>query len=277
MIWGKAIGTVLGYIVAGWIGAVVGFLIGHMFDLGLSQQALLDGIFQSAAKRNKIQQAFFEATFQIMGYVAKSDGRVSESEIATVEALMQNLRVTGEARVQAVALFNEGKRDGFNIEERLATLTKFFAENKILLQVFVEIQLQAAYAEGSMADAKKAVIIFICERLGLNRDVFARLNNMHQAEEKFKHYQQQRYYETFQKMRSNSATNDAYQMLGVDSKASDAEVKRAYRKLMSQHHPDKLIAKGLPESMIALATEKTQEIQKAYESIVESRSKLNLQ
>lgn len=276
MIWGKVIGTILGFIVGRWIGAVVGFLIGHMFDLGLSQQALLEGIFHPAAKRNKIQQAFFEATFQIMGYVAKSDGRVSESEIAVVELLMRNLQVTGDAREQAIHFFNEGKKDGFNIDERLVALSKFFSRNKALLQVFIEIQLQAAYAEGGMADAKKAVIIYVCERLGLNRDVFARLNNMHQAEEKFKQYQRQRYYETFQKMRANSETNDAYQMLGIDSKASDAEVKRAYRKLMSQHHPDKLIAKGLPESMVAIATEKTQDIQKAYDSIMESRTTLNL-
>lgn len=274
MIWGKVIGTVLGFVVARWIGAVVGFLLGHMFDLGFNQQLLLEGIFNPAARRNKIQQAFFEASFQIMGYVAKSDGRVSESEIAGVESLMKNFQVTGETRAQAIAFFNQGKSEGFNLEERLAELSKFFAKNKALLQVFIEIQLQAAYAEGGMPDTKKAVIIYICERLGLHRDVFARLNNMHQAEEKFKTYERQRYYETFQKMRSGSRMHEAYQMLGVDPKATDAEVKRAYRKLMSQHHPDKLIAKGLPESMIAIATERTQEIQKAYDSIMESREKV---
>ena len=65
--------------------------------------------------------------------------------------------------------------------------------------------------------------------------------------------------------------DDAYAMLDIGRGASDAEVKKAYRRLMSQHHPDKLVSKGLPEEMIKLATEKTQEIRKAYDLVRESR------
>ena len=64
-----------------------------------------------------------------------------------------------------------------------------------------------------------------------------------------------------------STLKAAYQVLGVAETASDAEVKKAYRRLMNQHHPDKLVAKGLPEEMMKLATEKTQEIKNAYEQI----------
>ncbi|MGB0734058.1 MAG: DnaJ domain-containing protein, partial [Pontibacterium sp.] len=65
--------------------------------------------------------------------------------------------------------------------------------------------------------------------------------------------------------------DDAYKVIGVEPEATDAEVKRAYRKLMSQHHPDKLVAKGLPEEMMQVAKEKSQEIQAAYELIKQSR------
>jgi len=65
---------------------------------------------------------------------------------------------------------------------------------------------------------------------------------------------------------------DAYSMLGVKSDATDGEVKKSYRKLMSQHHPDKLVSRGLPEEMIKLATEKTVEIKAAYEQIKKERN-----
>jgi DnaJ like chaperone protein len=63
-------------------------------------------------------------------------------------------------------------------------------------------------------------------------------------------------------------------VLGVAAGATDAEVKTAYRRLMNQHHPDKLVAKGLPEEMVALATEKTQEIKAAYDTVKAARGEL---
>ncbi|MDH5649967.1 MAG: DnaJ domain-containing protein, partial [Gammaproteobacteria bacterium] len=70
---------------------------------------------------------------------------------------------------------------------------------------------------------------------------------------------------------SHSNLVHAYTLLGIKENATDAEVKTAYRKLMSQHHPDKLVSRGLPEEMMKLATEKTQEIKAAYEAIVAAR------
>ena len=64
--------------------------------------------------------------------------------------------------------------------------------------------------------------------------------------------------------------SQAYKILGVSKNSSEAEIKKAYRRLMSQHHPDKLVSKGLPDEMIQLATEKTQEIRKAYDLIKKS-------
>ena len=63
----------------------------------------------------------------------------------------------------------------------------------------------------------------------------------------------------------------AYAALGVDSSVSDRELKRAYRKRMSENHPDKLIARGVPEDMVRLATERSQEIQSAYEQVRRQR------
>lgn len=272
MIWGKVFGTLFGYLVAKWPGAIVGFILGFFFDKGLSQSSLISNLF-GGEQRKKVQAAFFKATFNVMGHIAKSDGQVTRDEVRNIEHIMRQLHVEGETRQQAIQFFNEGKSSDFNLDETINNLREVCEKHKALLQIFIEIQLQAAYLDGVLVDAKRAKLIYISERLGIDRTLFARLNAMHQAEEKFREYLRQQYQQKFQKMRNTSTVNEAYKILGVDPSISDGELKKSYRKLMSQHHPDKLIAQGLPEEMIKLTTEKTQEIKKAYDTIVESRGR----
>jgi len=88
--------------------------------------------------------------------------------------------------------------------------------------------------------------------------------HFHQTGSGQAHYQQQS---------SEEALKEAYAVLGVTSAASDGEVKKAYRRQMNEHHPDKLVSKGMPEEMVKMATEKTQEIKAAYELVVAQRKK----
>lgn len=273
MIWGKLIGTLLGYLVARIPGAIVGFIIGYFFDQGMKQDSLIQNLFSSKSQREKIQSTFFKATFTIMGHVAKSDGVVSHDEVKNIEEIMRQLHIDAQARKQAIQFFNQGKRADFNLDDMLNELSSVCKRHKALLQVFIEIQLQAAYLNGVLFDSKRAILIYVSERLGIDRTLFARLNAMHQAEDKFREYMHQQYQQKFHKMRNTSTVSEAYKVLGVEANASDAVVKKAYRKLMSQHHPDKLIAQGLPEQMIKITTEKTVEIKKAYDTIMESRNR----
>lgn len=270
---GSIIGALLGYLVARVPGAIIGFAVGFFFDKALRQQAIIQGIFSGNQQREKIQTIFLKATFQIIGNVAKADGRVTESEIQEVERIMQQLKLQGDARKTAITYFQEGKSPDFNLDAALNELIKAMRNQQLLVTMFIEIQLQAAHAEGFLNDAKRARLVYVSERLGFDRVAFARLNSMYQAEEKFKDYQRQHYHQQYKKMHKGSAFLEAYKILGIEKTATDAEVKKAYRKLMSMHHPDKLIAKGLPPEMIRLATEKTQEIKAAYELIIQTRAK----
>ncbi len=270
---GRIIGTLLGYLMARIPGAIIGFLIGYAFDKAIKQQAVVSSLFSGNIKREKTQSVFLKATFQIIGHVAKSDGRVSETEIQEVERIMHQLRLQGEARQTAIEYFKEGKSAEFNLDNTLNKLIAALGNQQLLITMFIEIQLQAAYAEGYLTDGKRAKLVYISERLGFNRVAFARLNSMHQAEEKFRDYQRKHFHQQYQKMHQGSALSEAYKVLGIEKTANDNDVKKAYRKLMSMHHPDKLIAKGLPPEMIRLATEKTQEIKSAYELIIEARAK----
>lgn len=270
---GRIIGTLLGYLVGRIPGAMIGFGIGYFFDKAIQQQVIIQGLFQGKGQLEKIQTIFLKVTFQLIGHVAKSDGRVSETEIQEVERIMKQLNLQGERRDMAIAYFREGKASEFNLDTALNELISAIKHQPLLVTMFIEIQLQAAYAGGFLNDAKRAKLVYISERLGFNRVAFARLNSMYQAEEKFKDYQRQHYHQQYKKMHKGSAIMEAYKILGVERTTSDTDIKKAYRKLMSTHHPDKLIAKGLPPEMIRVATEKTQEIKAAYELIMETRSK----
>lgn len=253
--WGKIIGGAFGYMLGGPLGAMLGAALGHNFDKGLNLTDHPGGA--GSGQQERVQAAFFTATFSVMGYVAKADGQVSKAEIANAEAIMSRMLLNADQRKAAIRLFNEGKQDGFDLA---AVLEQFRIEchRRInLLQMFLEIQISTAMADGQLHRAEKQALYRIGEALGFARQQIDHLFHLAGGAPSAS--------------TQKSRLAEAYEILGVDRNTSDAEVKKAYRRLMSQHHPDKLVSKGLPEEMIRLANEKTQQIRDAYERITESR------
>ncbi len=259
--WGKLIGGVLGYMMGGLFGGLIGVLLGHQFDRGLAN---FSGNFSTGLgglSHGEIQRAFFEATFSVMGHLAKADGRVSEEEIALARHVMARMGLSEQARHEAITLFSKGKESDFVLEDMLTRFHNATRRARNLQQMFIEIQLHAAYADGELNPAEKKLLLVICDALGFSTTDFDRLEAMVRAEQ---HAAKGGRVEQV-------SLDDAYAILNVTRESSDAEVKRAYRKLTNQHHPDKLVAKGLPEEMMKLAEEKTHEIRAAYERIREAR------
>lgn len=265
--WGKVIGGLCGLMLLGPIGFLIGIFIGHMFDLGLHKHWQI--LHTQVKQQSQIQQIFFRTTFLVMGYVAKADGRVSEAEIQVARNVMNRMGLNEAMRHQAIEYFTQGKQANFRLEQALADLAQVAHNNKVLLRMFVEIQTQAAMADGSMSSAKQAVLKTISQRLGFAPFDFNVFEDLFRYQHGYQQRSQQQNYQ--QARRASFPLREAYALLGIPDSASDAEVKRAYRRSMSQNHPDKLVAKGLPEGMIKLATEKTQNIKAAYEAICAAR------
>ena len=259
--WGKALGGAFGFMLGGPLGALMGIAFGHNFDRGLNGMDK-DG-WQPGIDNDRIQAAFFTATFSVMGYIAKADGKVTRDEIRLAGEVMNHLGLNADMRESAKKLFNEGKSTDFPIDEVLDQFRKETHRRTTLIQMFLEIQLQAAYADGVMHPAEEEVLAHICQKLGIPLAQLKRLEEMFKAGFGSTGYAQSG--------SSKTTLEDAYSILGADKSMSDAELKKSYRRLMSQHHPDKLVAKGLPEEMIKDATEKTQQIKSAYEQVKESR------
>lgn len=253
---GKLIGIVLGGLFFGHVGVVVGFILGHLYDTGYFKRFI--HISSSFHQQSQTQRVFFNATFQVMGYIAKSDGRVSENEIAIARQIMNQMLLNENLKREAIQLFNYGKENDFDLDATLTDLRMACHQHSSLLRIFLEMQLQMALAEtGNLTEEKRRILQYICGRLGVIGIDFSQFEQRARAEQNY--------------TRHHNNLDDAYRILGVTRTATDAEVKVAYRRLMSQHHPDKLMAKGLPPEMIKVATQKTQQIKKAYEQIKATR------
>lgn len=259
--WGKLVGGGLGFALGGPIGAMIGAMMGHQFDQSAASQRGQFGA--DPGSQERIQAAFFTATFSVMGHIAKADGRVSPQEIQLAKQMMAEMHLNREQQEAAVKLFNQGKQADFALDEVLEQFRIECHRKTTLMQVFIEIQIQAAYADGTKHPAEERILRHICSVLGYSPDLLSQLESLI--------FTQQRGYQQTARAPSESDLANAYRILGVDSSAPDAEVKKAYRRLMNQHHPDKLVSKGLPEEMIKVATNKTKEIQKAYDLIKEYR------
>ncbi|SIP71988.1 DnaJ-like protein djlA (fragment) [Xenorhabdus innexi] len=132
--------------------------------------------------------------------------------------------------------------------------------------MFLEIQLQAAFADGELHPNERKVLFVIAEELGISRIQFEQFLAMMEGGRHFGgQYQQNGHYQGAARQRAT--LEDACKVLGVSQSDDATTIKRAYRKLMSEHHPDKLVAKGLPPEMMELAKQKAQSIQAAYDLI----------
>jgi DnaJ like chaperone protein len=206
--------------------------------------------------------AFFVATFSVMGHVAKINGRVRPEAISYAKQIMTEMQLNAELRATAIDLFGQGKQVDFPLDHVLAEFYKDCHQSHALIQRFVEIQCQTAVVDGTLTSTEDELLWRVCHQLRLSRFYYHRIKMQMFTQQYF--YQYKPYNPN---ARPASSLAEAYRVLGVSSSASQVEIKQAYRRLMSQHHPDKLAAKGLSEDRMRLAKEKTQQISKAYDTI----------
>lgn len=248
------IGASLGYLAADGVGLFLGGVAGWLFARGL-QRGFTPGVgpVQAASQ-------FVEVTFAVMGALCKADGQVTPEEIRAAEQVFDQLHLSAAQREAAKAAFNRGKAPGFDVDAEVDKLAGLRFGRAALFQVFLQVQCMAVAADGAVHPAEHEMLVRVARRLGLSASDVDRLEALLRAAD------------TGGGQRSPAdRLADAYTALGITPEASDAEVKRAYRKLVAENHPDKLASKGLPESMREAAEERTREINVAYELIQEAR------
>lgn len=273
--WGKAIGIGFGFMIGGPLGAILGGALGHMYDVESQSPAGLKRLrcphchntvpitgdghcpvcgmqFSGASAKTSTydrQFIFYLSLASLAAKMAKADGVVTEDEVRAFDHFVRvDLRLNTEERKIVANLFNEAKaspEDGLAIARQFKDLVGFQRE---LLHTMVHLLFRISMADGKFHQAEERYINQVAQIFGLSSMEYEQIKAL------------------FIKK-----TDRAYQVLGVTPQASDTEIKEAYKKLVREYHPDKLVSKGLPEDFMKIAHEKMSEINAAYDQIKKER------
>lgn len=263
--WGKVLGALFGLALFKLPGLFLGVIVGHYFDQWFQRRVGswegLQGIFG----QDEEQALFMYSSFAAMGHIAKATGVVTRSHIDQASHFMQQLGLTAQQQREAQAAFRDGKAANFPFNRQITEFYLRYKKRPDVLQLFLEIQLSIACVNGKLTNEQYQLLVQAASCLAISRRDLDQLLAAYQAQARF---QQEQTPERDQR----DALAAAYQVLGCEVEVSDTELKRAYRKLMAQHHPDKLMAQGVPAAMLDVAKRRTQDIQAAYELIKTARS-----
>lgn len=252
--------ALIGALIGGAIGGSTGFLLGGFvgYYSGIALKRFVVGNLRVA------QTQLFDSVFAIMGALCKADQVVSREEINAVEQIFRMLNLQGAQRDQAKAAFNRGKQPDFDLDSAVDQFAQLTRGRAPLLQLFLQLQVMAVAADGRIDPAEHEMLVRIARRLGLSEADVSQLEALLRATKEGR--------AAPGGPPPKARLADAYTALGVTPESSPAEIKRAYRKLISQNHPDKLAARGLPESMRPVAEERSRELNAAYDLLKEARN-----
>jgi len=234
-IWGKFGGAVAGLIAGGPVGAVLGALAGHF---------LVD------REDGDSNVAFTIAVIALSAKMAKADGVVTDDEVRAFERLF---RVSPEEAQNVRRVFDMARRDTAGFETYAAQIARLFADNPALLEDILDGLFEIAKADGVLHPGEAAFLERVAEIFGFAPNEFRRIRASHFAPD----------------------AADPYVVLGVAYDASDEEIRRTYRRLVKENHPDSLIGRGVPPEFVRLATDKLAAINGAFDRIeLERRAKV---
>lgn len=248
---GKMIGGTIGFAVGGPLGAVAGAAFGHTF-VDKKEQAYLSsrpGVKQQLSNVEQAQMVFFTAAFSMLAKLCKSDGQVSPKEIAAIEGFMrQDLQLDEKSRQTAQNIFRQAKNSPESFEAFAQQFYFVFKTQPHIIDLMMDILFRVSAADGQITQTEEQLLLSASRIFNYSAGDFARFKSKYEK-----------------------ASKPHYAILKCDETASNEEIKKQYRKLVSEYHPDKIEAKGLPQEFIKFANDKFKEIQNAYDEIKKER------
>lgn len=247
---GTLIGLGAGFAVASIPGALLGALLGQALDRRLRLQGW-DDMRERLGGRSPLQDD--ELLFVLLGRLAKSDGRVAEQHIQQARQEMVRLDMPEAARLRAIAAFNRGKAG----KDRLAGHLRRIRMQPRAAEGTLRACWRMAWADGKAGRHERELLLEWGHKLGLSRRQVQAMSLE---------------YEPRKAQVASGVMNyaSALRLLGVEADTEADQVKQAYRRLVSKHHPDKLAGSGASEAQVREATERTRELHQAY-AIVRKR------
>lgn len=233
-IWGKLGGAAAGLAMGGPLGAVFGAFAGHILDR-----------FKGANTPEKRKMAFTIGVIALSAKMAKADGVVTADEVTAFRDVFH----VPENELQNVSrFFDLARKDMRGYEMYAEQLAKLFADDPAILEEVLNGLFHIAKADGMLHDKEQSFLQSVAQIFGMSEGDYMRVKAAHFTD-----------------------AADPYVILGADRSMSDAEVKSLYRKLVVEHHPDRLIASGMPEEFVAVANEKLAGVNAAWDQIQKER------
>lgn len=240
-VWGKIIGGTAGFALGGPLGAIMGVMAGNIFDKSRKSSTPFKGI------PNQQKQHIFALSVIILGAkLAKADGVVTKDE---VQAFKEKFKISPNDMEQVGKIFNEAQKTSYGFESIAQQVSELFKDNRIVLEELLNNLFYIAEADGKITDQELVFLKNVSSIFKFDEGVF------------------QRIYQT----RLNDKKSDPYKVLGVKRTDSDEGIRKAWLKLTKEHHPDNLIAKGLPFEFIKQSTSEMSSINAAYDKIQKLR------
>lgn len=245
-IWGKLIGGTAGFALGGPLGAILGTIAGHAYDRSKAEGS--SGPYGRAGADTTAtrQAAFTTAVIVLSAKMAKADGVVTKDEI---RAFKQIFRVPKQAEAEVGELFNRARAETAGFEPYAHQIAVLFAHHKVVLEDLLGGLIHIARADGRVAPEEMAYLKEVAQIFGFDERTFERVVAAHLG----------------------TGSADPYEVLGLSPKVGDAELKKAYRALIRENHPDRLMAQGMPQEFIDVANEKMARINDAYAQIEKLR------
>jgi len=244
-IWGKVIGGVAGFALGGPIGALMGAAFGHAVDR--SKIGMRRGRAQGPELVESKQTAFTIAVIVLNAKMAKADGHVTRDEVDTFKRIYDI--PTGEID-DVGQLWNEARADASGFEPYARQVGEMFAHDPAVLESLLGGLFTVALADGVLHPAEVDFLHKVANEFGFDKARFERIQASY----------------------AGGDAGEAYEILGLEPDASDAAIKKAYRDLIKENHPDRLIAKGMPQEFIDIANDKMATINNAYDQIEKERA-----
>ena len=240
-IWGKIVGGAAGLAIGGPIGMLVGAVGGHFVDRYYDDRET-----ESDPERAKRSIGFTIAVIVLGAKMAKADGRVTDDEIRAFRRVFQ---VPPDEIKNVARVFNQARKDSRGFEPYARQVAGMFKEAPEVLEELLWCLAYIARADGEIHPGEHDFLRQVADIFGFDQATFERVTSI----------------------TAEGDMADPYQVLGVSREASDEEIKKAHRRLVVENHPDKLIAKGMPEEFIEVANEKVAAINTAYDRIRKER------
>ncbi len=250
-IWGKILGGAAGFALGGPLGALIGAVAGHAVDAMARDTALLadaahagDTTVETEERPAPTQQIAFTIGVIVLGAkMAKADGRVTPEEIRAFREVFQ---VPPEEMKNVGRLFDQARRDAQGYEPYARQLGRLFQQHPAVLEQLMDGLFHIARADGKVGAEELGYLEGVAKLFGLTDRAWLRIKTANLGEVE---------------------TTDPYAILGIGESDGEAAVKARHRKLVLEHHPDRLIASGMPPEFVATAEDKLAKINAAYDEV----------